>query len=331
MWLLKTEKLDRLEIVQVSEGTAPRYAILFHTWGDQEITFQDMQALSNREWSRSISQTALEIQAKPVFGKVRETAAMAAKDGYYYVWIDTFCIDKTSSAELSEAINSMYRRYKKASVCYAYLEDVKHGYRDAKGGLFHILCSRSRWFTRGWTLQELIAPEDVLFFGRDGGYLGSKTHDEDVRTSIAEMTEIDVRVHEGIIQPMEMSIATRMEWASCRKTTRVEDTAYCLMGLFDVNMPLIYCMEKRQKLFTRLQEEILRGSVDHSIFIWKSPENMNSFHPEKGDQELSGLLADSPAYFADIDYYRPMPSSFAQEAPLRVRRVREYDFRFSSY
>ncbi|KAI0428213.1 hypothetical protein F5Y09DRAFT_349748 [Xylaria sp. FL1042] len=303
MWLLNTDKLDRPELVEVAEESAPRYAILSHTWGKEEVTFQDMQALGRRQWSRAVSQTALTIQNKKGFVKIRKAAALAAEHGHNYIWVDTCCIDKTSSAELSEAINSMFRWYKKASICYAYMEDVKHGYHDSKGGLFSLLCQESRWFTRGWTLQELIAPEDVMFYGGDWGYLGSKAHDEDVRGSLAEITGIDVRVLEGIIQPSEISIAARMKWASQRRTTRLEDAAYCLMGLFDVNMPLLY--GEGTKAFIRLQEEILRSSNDHSIFAWKVPG--------AGPNEvLSGLLAETPLYFSDVGNYRPMPPSVSQ-------------------
>ncbi|KAI0517902.1 HET-domain-containing protein [Xylaria bambusicola] len=289
MWLLNTDKLDRPKLVQVPEESAPRYAILSHTWGKEEITFQDIQELSRREWSRAVSQTAMTIQKKKGFIKIRRAAAIAADHGYNHVWVDTCCIDKTSSAELSEAINSMFRWYRQASICYAYMEDVKHGYHDRKGGLFSLLCRNSRWFTRGWTLQELIAPEDVI-----------KAHDGYIRVSLAQITGIDVRVLEGIIQPSEISIASRMKWASQRETTRIEDAAYCLMGLFDVNMPLIY--GEGTKTFIRLQEEILKSSSDHSMFAWKAPETGSN-------EALTGLLAETSQYFADVGNYRPMPPS----------------------
>ncbi|KAI0905227.1 hypothetical protein F4823DRAFT_627989 [Ustulina deusta] len=303
MWLLNIDRLDRPALVQASEESAPRYAILSHTWGREEVTFQDVQALNRKQWSRAVSQTALAIQNKKGFIKIRKAAALAAEHGYSYIWVDTCCIDKTSSAELSEAINSMFRWYKKASICYAYMEDVRHGYHDSKGGLFSLLCQRSRWFTRGWTLQELIAPDDVMFYGEDWGYLGSKAHDEDVRISLAEITGIDVRVLEGTIQPSEISIAGRMKWASRRETTRLEDVAYCLMGLFDVNMPLLY--GEGTKAFIRLQEEILKGSNDHSIFAWKAPE-------VGSNEVLSGLLAETPHHFTQVENYRPMPPSLSQ-------------------
>ncbi|CAJ2510901.1 Uu.00g065260.m01.CDS01 [Anthostomella pinea] len=301
MWLLRT---DKLELVEFSEELAPKYAILSHTWGPDEVTLQDVQAISRKQWSQSVSQTASAIKAKKGFTKIKRTQALAAKMGYRYIWVDTCCIDKTSSAELSEAINSMYRWYQKASVCYAYMEDVEYGCNGSASGQFYLICQGSRCFRRGWTLQESIAPEDVLFYGRDWSHLGSKAKDEDVRISLAAITGIDVRVLEGIVPPREMTIAARMKWASPRETTRSEDMAYCLMGLFDVNMPLLY--DEGAKAFIRLQEEILKVSDDHSIFIWTTPE----FETPK--EALSGLLAETPKHFAHVESYRPMPPALSR-------------------
>ncbi|KAI1739823.1 heterokaryon incompatibility protein-domain-containing protein [Xylaria scruposa] len=303
MRLLHTNKPNALELVEVSEEFAPKYAILSHTWGREEVTFQDIQAFGRRRWSQTVSQTVSTIRTKTGFAKIQKAAALAAEHGYDFVWVDTCCIDKTSSAELSEAINSMFRWYKKAAICYAYMEDVENGSHDSKAGSFRLLCQHSRWFTRGWTLQELIAPEDVMFYGKDWCYLGSKAHDEDVRISLAKITGIDARVLEAIVPPGEISIAARMKWASRRKTTRLEDAAYCLMGLFDVNMPLLY--GEGTKAFIRLQEEILKGSNDHSIFTWRVPEYSHN-------EALSGLLAESPQHFTDAGNYRPMPPSVSQ-------------------
>ena len=304
MWLLETNRFERLRLIEVPELFAPRYAILSHTWGKEEVTFQDIQELNRRQWSRPVSQTASAIQNKKGFLKIRKAAALAAEHGCNYIWVDTCCIDKTSSAELSEAINSMYRWYKRASICYAYLEDVK-GHHSGLDDLFSFFCKDSRWFTRGWTLQELIAPYDVMFYGGDWVYLGSKAHDENVRVAVAKITGIDIRVLEGTIEPSEISIATRMKWASKRETTRTEDAAYCLMGLFDVNMPLIY--GEGTKAFIRLQEEILKGSSDHSIFAWKAIEM-------KPHKVLTGLLAETPQHFAHLESYRPLPPSPSRES-----------------
>jgi len=174
---------------------------------------------------------------------------------------DTYrcCIDKTSSAELSEAINSMFRWYQKASVCYAYLADVL---KDTDPDKDPEEFSRSRWFTRGWTLQELVAPKNVVFYSRSWKNIGTK---ERLCNTISTITGIDIDTLLGEDVTF-VSVANKMSWASGRRTTRTEDMAYCLLGIFDVNMPLLYGEGK--KAFLRLQEEILRSSYDHSLFAW---------------------------------------------------------------
>lgn len=235
--------------------------------------------------------------------KLKRFAELALQHGYDYVWVDTCCIDKTSSAELSEAINSMHRWYQNATVCFVYLSDVKHGSHDAQvqGGIFYYLCSKSKWFTRGWTLQELVSPAEVRFYDGNWKYLGSKENDEDVRTSLTQITGINIRVLDGSMQISEASVAERMQWAANRRTSRAEDMAYSLLGIFDVNMPLLYG-EGGVKAFIRLQEEILRSSNDHTIFAWSLPD------AESGTSEsLHGLLATHPRYFSGVTSFRPLP------------------------
>jgi len=175
-----------------------------------------------------------------------------------------------------QAINSMYRWYSTADVCYVYLSDVPStGDPMADCSDF----SRSRWFTRGWTLQELIAPSVVIFFGSDWKQIGSKSS---LRKSIIDTTGIHLRILLSG-SPENSSIAQRMSWAAKRETTRPEDLAYCLVGFFHVHMPMIYG-EGSEHAFLRLQKEILKISDDESIFAWTSSQS-------------SGLLASSPAAF----------------------------------
>ena len=162
---------------------------------------------------------------------------------------DLCCIDKTSSAELSEAINSMYRWYQESGVCYAYLADVPPN-----------AFSKSRWFTRGWTLQELIAPSTVIFLDQKWQEIGTKSS---LQRVISEITGIPTDILLGG-DLEDASIAQRMSWASKRETTRVEDAAYCLMGIFSIHMPMLY--GEGERAFIRLQEEIMRVSDDHSLF-----------------------------------------------------------------
>ena len=246
----------------------PPYAILSHTWGQDEVSFHDL-----------LTKASSELDSQAGYSKIRSCCALAAQEGFEYVWIDTCCIDKTSSAELSEAINSMFRWYQKAHVCYAYLADVRifdSGPWSPDGGREF---RESRWFTRGWTLQELLAPRRVVFYGRDWQEFGSK---ESLKAQISLITAIR---QDHIFNINRASVAQKMSWASQRRTTRVEDIAYSLMGIFDVNMPLLYGEGK--KAFTRLQHEIVKITDDESLFAWMDDRLVES-----------GMFARSPKAFA---------------------------------
>ncbi|KAF2753318.1 hypothetical protein EJ05DRAFT_426574, partial [Pseudovirgaria hyperparasitica] len=168
-------------------------------------------------------------------------AAQARADGLEWVWIDTCCIDKSSSAELAEAINSMYAWYARAEKCYVYLTDVT----DAA----HL--SSSRWFTRGWTLQELLAPRTVQFFTASGSMIGSR---ETIVEQIHKITGISPNALRGV--PLSrFSVEERIRWADGRQTGRDEDLAYSLLGIFDVTMPVVYG-EGGKKAMLRLRREI---------------------------------------------------------------------------
>ncbi|KAM5546153.1 hypothetical protein V8D89_000279 [Ganoderma adspersum] len=192
--------------------------------------------------------------------KIREACRVARENGYRYIWIDSCCIDKSSSSELSEAINSMYKWYGLAAVCYAYLSDVPSG-RDhqAEGSAFR----KSRWFGRGWTLQELIAPASVEFFSQDWALIGSKHNLVDLVENITEINEKALLHLESL---STFSIAQRLSWAADRKTTREEDQAYSLLGIFDINMPTLY--GEGNHAFRRLQEQIMQHIPDQSLFAW---------------------------------------------------------------
>ena len=277
--------------------TLPPYAILSHTWGDEEITFQELQhedAISLLSFTKAQMRKGYPFHSflgiKKGFLKIAGCALQAKRDGFNYIWTDTICIDKSNSTELSEAINSMYHWYKN-QLCYVYLADVPHtGQRTSVEG--DSAFAKSRWFTRGWTLQELIAPSSVIFFDDTWQIMGTRW---EFRDFIAERTGISRNVLDGEV-PARSSIAKRMSWASQRETTRVEDLAYCLMGLFGVNMPLIY--GEKHNAFLRLQAEIMKISDDHSLFAWKSRiTSLNYVH--------SGLLATSPSCFAESSNIEP--------------------------
>ncbi|KAJ4176959.1 hypothetical protein NW755_014126, partial [Fusarium falciforme] len=230
------------------------------------------------------------------YKKITQTCQQALKDRIEYVWVDTCCIDKTSSAELSEAINSMFRWYENAEICYVYLSDV-----STASGARQTL-TQSRWFTRGWTLQELIAPCKLVFYAAtwqpidDRGKLSKLISDA---TGIDETFLRDDRAKVGTMLKSS-SIAQRMSWASTRQTTRTEDLAYCLMGIFDISMPLLY--GEGNKAFIRLQEEIIRHTDDQSIFAWNALGCSPSDRTTSRDRHLqrdTGVLAPSPAAFAE--------------------------------
>ncbi|KAI1146240.1 HET-domain-containing protein [Nemania diffusa] len=280
----------------------PAYAILSHTWGTEEVSFQDWKARTS-------------ISHKAGFDKIIKVAQIAEKLDLNYVWVDTNCIDKTSSAELSEAINSMFAWYSKAEWCLVHLDDVPSiddpTLRGRSAGYTLEALQHSRWFTRGWTLQELIAPACLAFFSQNWqiiGYLrkvsrrGKEWTDETIahwfHTPINDIQIIEEKIVDtishitGIARAtlvtkedyVNESIAVRMHWASKRRTTRVEDMAYCLFGLFNINMPLLYGEGKAA--FQRLQEEIMKVSIDQSIFAWSS-ESLDLEHSWPRGRALS--------------------------------------------
>ncbi|KAI1451222.1 HET-domain-containing protein [Annulohypoxylon moriforme] len=252
----------------------PPYAILSHTWEKGEVTFQDWQNIDSKS-----------IRKKPGFKKITETCRQAVKDGFDWLWVDTNCIDKTSSAELTEAINSMFVWYQEAQICYAYLQDVPS--TGLHKGEIMSSFKKSRWFGRGWTLQELLAPKEVVFYTRDWMRIGSKAGS--LTSKIAEITGIDETYLEGSTALSASSVAKRLSWMATRKTTRVEDIAYALLGIFDINMPLLY--GEGMKAFTRLQHEIIKSSSDHTIFCWTWDDDVPS--------NWVSMLAPSPKQFSE--------------------------------
>ncbi|KAI0157322.1 HET-domain-containing protein [Xylariaceae sp. FL1272] len=270
MRFIDTTTLEFREIFDLNGSN--KYAILSHRWtyGSDEISYADVLSMDSK------------VKAKPSYAKLTGACPLARELGYELLWIDTCCINRTDSVELGEAINSMYRWYSKSSVCIVYLQDV-----NEKSDI-----ESSEWFTRGWTLQELIAPSDVCFYGSDFQYLGDKASLSDV---LMRRTLIPVDVLHNRQRPQAYSIAQRMSWAARRTTTRIEDRAYSLMGLFDVNMPMIY--GERERAFIRLQEHIMSKSADESIFSWDF--DPPDYYTKNTDDLCFGLLATSPSCFAE--------------------------------
>lgn len=261
---------------------APQYAILSHTWGDDEdeVSFIDIQGDDAK-------------QGKKGYFKIKESCKQSRKDGLGYVWIDTCCINKDSDRELSEAINSMFRWYQKASVCYAYLADVPLGDRDDLWHPDSKFCL-SRWFRRGWTLQELLAPSKLHFYDERWTSLGTKTK---LSGLLQRITGIPRPFLEGFAKMRDASVAQRMSWAARRDTKREEDLSYCLLGVFDIAMPMIYG-EGGDKAFRRLQQGIMEQTRDHSILAWHL--NQAAAMPIQPSASVSGgALARAPSDFAN--------------------------------
>lgn len=280
---------------------------------EDEVLFDDITA--GEAWNQKSGAT-----------KVHESCKTAKTRGYGYIWIDTCCIDKSSSAELSEAINSMFRWYEMSDICFAYLADVAEDsitenstYED-----FASTLASSKWFTRGWTLQELVAPKQVVFFNKHWEPIGDKFRHAPELSKITGIQILVLRRGHGSIPPRwkdhvsvsnkcicgcrspyisirailrSFSTAQKMCWASKRETTREEDTAYCLFGLFEINMPLLYG-EGGPKAFFRLQKQIIRQSNDQSIVAFS---RYKLFSPSP--------LADSPRNFEGGDSIYPRTRS----------------------
>lgn len=280
MRLINTTSLDFEEFY----GDAiPSYAILSHTWVEGE-------EISYREFIEPSSFTAKKLG----YHKIQDACRIARQDGIDWIWIDTNCIDKSSSAELTEAINSMYNWYRGSEVCYAYLSDIPDSPEDREDGPYipNHQFRDSKWFSRGWTLQELIAPKRLVFYSSRWTKIGDRSG---LALDISAVTGIEMRLLQGIADIHTVSIAKKMSWAARRETTRVEDIAYCLLGLFDVNMPLLY--GEGSKAFIRLQEEIIKTSNDHTIFCW-SRNGVSA--------DWTSMLAPSPAAFQDAGDYVPI-------------------------
>ncbi|KAF1816265.1 hypothetical protein P152DRAFT_492373 [Eremomyces bilateralis CBS 781.70] len=256
MRLVNVQTLEFEDFIGEVGIDIPLYAFLSHTWGEEEVSFADH--ISEQSWS------------KIVYEKIRGCCRIAKSEGFQYVWIDTCCIDKSSSAELSEAINSIFKWYSDAAVCYVYISDVDSS-EDPTA--LKSSFSLSRWFTRG------------VFLGSDWVEIGTK---KSLCAAVSRITHIGRKMlEEG--RWATSSIAEKMSWASGRRTTRLEDQAYSLLGLFNVSMPLLY--GEGSKAFLRLQQEIVKKSDDQSIFAW-------SYSKDKYlHLQTSGLMALSPDHY----------------------------------
>ncbi|KAL9622678.1 MAG: hypothetical protein Q9160_002988 [Pyrenula sp. 1 TL-2023] len=286
MRLLNTRSL---KLQEFNEKEIPPYCILSNTWEKDEVLFEDMRDMEA-------------VEHRAGFKKIQGCCGKVLKAGVHWVWIDTCCIQKSSSAELSEAINSMYRWYRNSHACFAYLSDLQELTFTVNERTQLSLgenIQHCRWFTRGWTLQEMLAPNDLILCDREWNDIGSKTQ-------LSILLSLITRVDRDYLLGKSLacaSVAKRMSWAALRETNRVEDIAYCLLGIFDVNMPLLY--GEGRKAFTGLQEEIIKNSTDQSLFAWTvpfagplgEPEMHQLYHRTHDTTFFRGILAQSPYEF----------------------------------
>jgi len=301
MRLLRTRSDGQLEFTEdiIRVEDIPRYAILSHTWGKQEVLFKDIK---DANVTRDIDE-----QKREGWNKIDFCAQQARRDGLDHFWVDTCCIDKANNTELSEAINSMFRWYQKSDKCYVYLPDVqgKSSLEDGRSSsAWKAAFKRSRWFTRGWTLQELVAPGSVEFFSADRSRLGDK---ESLKQTIHEVTGIPIEALSGS-DMSKFDVTERLSWAQKRQTTREEDGAYCLLGIVGCYLPLIYG-EGKESAMRRLGKEMqpspeivadTYGTIAHgrsqearlgSIYIWLSAPDpcANYLRARKQRQAETGL------------------------------------------
>ncbi|KAH7074696.1 hypothetical protein BKA63DRAFT_319585 [Paraphoma chrysanthemicola] len=279
MYLLRQADDGSISLVQFNGREVPKYAILSHTWGEveNEVTFSAI-ASANGIFTRRTTDDGLTrhiyvaggksedpdhhkwllaLQSKKGYEKIRFCSQQASKHNLAYFWIDSCCINRKNSAELTEAINSMFRWYRNAAICYVYLSDI-YGYEQGRRGetiseQAWEAFRKSKWFTRGWTLQELIAPATVEFYSQDQTYFGDRYG---LGSLLSDITSLPTEVLQGA--PLsQFTVEERLSWSDNRVTTLEEDTSYCLFGIFDVYMPPIYG-EGGENARKRLRNEIQR-------------------------------------------------------------------------
>ncbi|KAK5703700.1 hypothetical protein LTR97_002713 [Elasticomyces elasticus] len=331
--------IDTLESAEFYDDLIPAYAILSHRWTTDELTYADFRKGRRKEsigyekvlrlqevtqrynaWLQHGSSEAVvaEVRLKTEGAhKVKTLAEQPVR----YMWLDTCCIDKRSSAELSEAINAMYSYYRNAQICFAHLADVHAAEIDGD----HVppaverMMQESAWFSRGWTLQEMIAPGRILFCDDEWTFFAHKCRDMWLYEQKRQCNELPTTCHvnkilaevTGVAPAVidsERSGSSALEifgWASRRTTSRVEDMAYCLLGLLGINMPLLY--GEGPLAFRRLQEQIIINTSDESFF---------AFHSVQPYQPTAPILAKTLREFVCVSDWEPLPSHTAGLRPI---------------
>ncbi|KAH7243812.1 heterokaryon incompatibility protein-domain-containing protein [Fusarium solani] len=268
------------------------YAILSHRWGSDEILFAQFG-----QFTRDLKNTKGR-HVLPQLDKILGACITARKRGLEWIWIDNCCINKSDTSELSESINSMFKWYSEAVVCLTHLADVRQGVSASQTFQSLETGEMSKWFTRGWTLQELLAPKNLLFYDTDWNCLGSKL---ELAESIEHITGIAAHYLTGEKDFRSACISAKMSWSAHRETTREEDVAYCMFGIFNLHLPVQYGEGKGA--FLRLQDALISKN-DESLFAWKMPpEGPGPAYQIIPDSAVDlgpdewGLLAPSPKWY----------------------------------
>ncbi|QIX01517.1 hypothetical protein AMS68_007034 [Peltaster fructicola] len=286
------------------------YAILSHRWIEEEvgdeITFATLEhAKTNGPTSRQAAS----------WSKMEKACEQARNDRLKYIWIDTICIDKNDIQELGRSLNSMFDWYARAKICYVYLQDAKRTIQRAGTNYY------SEWFERGWTLQELLAPSEMVFYDMDWCRLGTRT---ELAPHLSNASKIDVDYLKRPGSFREASVATKMSWMAGRSTKYVEDITFSMLGILNVKLP--YIPAEGAQAFFRLQSELLKSEAfDESLFAWSVPadKHLRCYEVYKNRQLQQewlwsppdnrwGLLAPSPDCFVsrwriDVDQDAVVP------------------------
>ena len=287
--------VETLEFSNFFDAAIPEYLVLSHRWEGSETTLQEFETEkhSHSHFPKS--------SGTP---KILSFCDEARKDGCGWVWVDTCCIDKTSSAELTEAINSMWRWYAQAKACYVYMSDVEPAKSSQSATPLRERLKKTAWFTRGWTLQEMLAPAKEMFFDSEWNLLGDRD-EEPLSGLLHDFTGVKKHFFGNLAKIKTATVAERMLWVSKRETSRLEDIAYCMLGIFDVYMPLIY--GEGLNAFQRLQQEIIKVSDDETIFVWTTE-----------GRKRSGLLAEHPRDFGVLAGKEIVKDTWIERSPFAM-------------
>ncbi len=298
VWLLNTARAE----LSYFESLVHPYAAFSHVWNNTGVmSFQEVEKLRNE---------CAETGATPrdlVSSTLQCACMLAESDGYEWIWMDCCCIDRSSSAELSETINRMYDIYAGAAVCYAYMQDVSTmgGGTYSRGEVnydidsplsFQSSFAQSTWHRCVWSLQALLAPRLVVFVSNTWNVLGTKV---DYATALETISGIPASVLRSERPLSDICVGRRLSWAGKRRATRVEDEAYCLLGIMGVTMPIIYGEGRRA--FMRLQEAIMMRSPDTTLFAWGNVYTSPHVHRGADHAEDAFLFAAEPGLFGDVD------------------------------